>query len=351
MSRLKIFASSLCTAALLLSASLNSSAQQLPNNGFEGSWSTCTPWTGGYGNTSIGQNPTDWCISHVMGITTGVFKGTGKKAMGEKTNGYNSSSAVKVYNDETGAMGITRVVPGYLTLGTTWSTAEGTKTATHDGGSWGGISFSNKPDGVSFYYKREYSGSDQSENASFIAYLWKGEWTQANVPVTITTSGSASKTTMTNRDRNILSSKLGEATTTGGTISHSDDAELIASVIEIEAVNVSDWTKKTIQFEYCSSEVPTMLNIIFSANEYFNTKFATKGNSLYIDDVKLIYYSRLKSISYTANGKTAQVPGFDSQTYDYEISVDNLPTAVKTEVLSPSGSSKATVTETSRTAK
>ncbi|MDE5800054.1 MAG: hypothetical protein K2H74_03400, partial [Paramuribaculum sp.] len=177
---------SLLLSFAMVGSSLPAGAQQLDNNGFEGSWSTCTPWTGGYGNQTIGQNPSNWCISHVMGITSGFLAGIGKKAMGEQVTGHNSTKAVKVYNDETGAAGITRVVPGYLTAGTTWSTAEGTKTATHDGGTWGGVSFSSRPDAIEFMYKREYaSASAATEPCSFVAYLWKGSASQADVPVTI----------------------------------------------------------------------------------------------------------------------------------------------------------------------
>ena len=298
-------------AVISLTATLPATAQQLPNNGFEDVWSTCTPWTGGYGDKTIGQNPDNWCISHVMGITSGLLAGTGKKAMGERISGYNSNSAVKVYNDETGAMGITRVVPGYVTLGTTWSTAQGTNSATHDGGTWGGISFLYRPDAVSFYFQRGYSNSNKDEKASFIGYLWRGSWSQSDVPVTITSSGAAKKTTMSNRDRNVL----GLTHPTGGTVSPSSDAELIAKVIFTEAVETSSWTAKLIEFEYYSSSSPTMINLIFSANDYFNTASATKGNSLCIDDVKLIYYSKLADLKY----KGATLSGFSKDVFNYNI--------------------------------
>ena len=65
-----------------------------------------------------------------------------------------------------------------------------------------------------------------------------------------------------------------------------------------------------------------MLNVIFSANDFFNTAAATKGNSLYIDDVKLLYYSRLASLS--VNG--VAVAGFSSDTHSYTIDAE-LPSA------------------------
>ena len=312
---------SLLLSFAMVGSSLPAGAQQLDNNGFEGSWSTCTPWTAGNGSKTAGMNPANWCISHVMGVTSGMFAGTGAKAMGEEVSGNNSAKAVKVYNDETGALGITRVVPGYLTTGTTWSTANGTNAATHDGGTWGGINFSSRPDAIEFLYKREYaSASAATEPCSFVAYIWKGSASQANVPVTITTSGSPKTTTMTNRERNILFK--GESTTTGGAVTYSNDFALIARINTTETGTVANWTKKTLEFEYLTQDQPTMFNVIFAANDYFNTAAATKGNSLYIDDVKLLYYSRLASLS--VNG--AAIAGFSSDTYSYTIDAE-LPSA------------------------
>ena len=340
----KIYTSALAMALLCGTAY----GQQLPNADFEGAWSTCQPWTGGEGAYAIGQNPANWCISHVMGITkkeTVIFvpvaAGTGAKAMGENVAGYNgSNSAVKMTNGETGAMGINRVVPGYLTLGTTWSTAQGTKTATHDGGTWGGVDFSNRPDGFEFMYKREYASADAtSEEASFIMYLWKGSASQASVPVTITASASPVKKTMDNRDRNILYKD--EATTTGGAITYSDDFELIAKAIITEAGAVSDWTKKTVELEYLSTSAPSMANLIFAANNYFSTAEATNGNSLTVDDVRLLYYSRLASVK--VNG--VELDGFDSNTFEYNLTETEYPGegAVEVATLGNSGSAISSI--------
>lgn len=330
--------------SLLLAATaltFTAAAQQLPNAGFEGSWSTCTPWTGGNGNKNIGENPQNWCISHVMGVTTGFLAGTGKITMGEKVAGYNSSSSVKMYNQETGvkSLNMTREVPGYLTIGTTWSTAEGTKTSTHDGGTWGGLNFSYRPDAISFYYKRQYKSSDATtEPCSFILYLWKGSTTQADVPVTITTGSAASKTTMTNRDRNVLGY---ESTATGGAVTKSEDFELIGKVIKTQAGVVDEWTEMTLPIEYITESTPGMINVIFAANDYFNASATPViDNSLTIDDVKLIYYSRLSDLSV----KGVMVPDFKSDTYNYTIN-EPLPEE-DAFVATPMGNSKSAIVKT-----
>lgn len=219
-------------------------------------------------------------------------------------------------------------MPGYLTLGTTWSTAVGTNTSTHDGGTWGGLSFNLRPDAFSFFYKREYGSNSPSENASFIGYIWKGDYSQSDVPVTIVASGSPNKTTMTNRERNIL----GMETPTGGAVTSTSDAALIAKAIVTEAGAVSSWTKKIIEFEYLNDYTPSYINLIFSANDYFSTASATKGNSLSIDDVILIYYSRLSDIK--LNGQS--VSGFSPDRFSYTLDQympDNVSAALSTTLL------------------
>ena len=351
MSRLKIFASSLCTSALLLSASFNSSAQQLPNNGFEESWVDCIPWNSANTTDKQGTNPANWCISNV--VTPGMS--LGNATVGEKKSpGYNDSgTAIRVFNKSTAG----QVVPGYFTLGTTWATAKVKGTSpmngTADGGTWGGYEFSFRPDAYSFAYIRE-QGSGSNQPATAIVYFWTGETRQADVPAAntynfLSTPKDPAKVTMINRERNILDIQ----TILGGTVTKSDDFSLIAKAEYSITEPNSNWLSKTIELEYFEqSKKPERINVIFASGDYFADRSNLKGDdALTIDDVKLVYYSRLSGINYTADGKSVAVPEFDSQKYDYEIAVNNLPTAISPKVLSPSGSSKATVTETSRTAK
>lgn len=353
----KLLSGTLLTAAI----TLPTSAQQLPNADFEGNWVDCVPWNGGYNTTiKVGQNPENWCISHVMGLTKKFIfaaAGTGKKEMGTKSAGYESASAVVLKNDETGmTIGSTKImrnVPGYLTCGTTWSTAQGTTKSTHDGGSWGGKTFSYRPDALSFMYKREYAGEDKSEPCTFVAYLWKGSMSQADVPVTITGGGNAEKATMTNRDYNVLFGK-DKATRTGGTITPSADFERIAVINETEAVEHTEWTSKMLEFKYESDATPSMINVIFAANNYFDAETdAVIGNSLSIDDVKLVYYSRLESVRL---GEVT-VKDFNPDVYSYNVTFENVNKLkdalndVEAVFLSKAGTAKKSVSVEGNTVK
>ncbi|MDE7407755.1 MAG: hypothetical protein K2M76_04980, partial [Muribaculaceae bacterium] len=101
-----------------------------------------------------------------------------------------------------------------------------------------------------------------------------------------------------------------------GAVSKTDDAELIASVTKHIEGATAEWTKLTVPLEYKSDATPAKFNIVFAANDYFNeaaTMYA--GTTLTVDNVKLIYYSKLKSLE--VNG--APVEGFDPEVYAYEL--------------------------------
>lgn len=273
------FYSSLLAIALAIPAM----AQQIPNSGFEEGWKDCTPWTSD-GNTkpmpNEGQTPENWTISHVIG-----FLGLGATKVGEKVPGYNESeSAVKLFNMPNEYMP-TQVVPGYITLGTTWSTS--VLGSENDGGSFGGIEFTGRPVKITFMYKFE-KDSENDQPANAIAYLWKGTYTQKDVPGCIGFSGTPKTVDMVNRDRNIL----GIETAKGGEVTKSEGAELIAEGKTVITETTSEWVKGEIVFDYKSDATPEMLNIIFAANDYFSAENITKGNYLTVDDVQAVYLEK-----------------------------------------------------------
>lgn len=188
-----------------------------------------------------------------------------------------------------------------------------------DGGSWGSKSFTYIPDALSFDYQRD--NSKGTENAYVVAYLWKGTFTQKDVPantaVGVFSWGSATKVDMTDRDRHVL----GKETTLGGEKSQTSDAALIASLEKAISEKTSDWTNCIIPFNYQVSDPSTAgiekINIIFSANDYFGDRSSiVSGNSLTLDNVKLIYYHALSDLKY--DGST--VSGFSETKTSYDLS-------------------------------
>lgn len=269
----RLYSSLLAATALTFTAA----AQQLPNAGFEDGWADYTPWTSAGNTTKQGTAPESWKISHVAGLL-----GQGKTTVGEKVEGYNSNSAVKVYNS-TNTAATDQIVPGYATLGTPWSTAVGMKANNKDGGTFGGISFNGRPEKITFMYKFERSSAN-SQPANAIVYLWKGTYVQADVPGNIALMSSGlKKVNMQNRDRNILDM----TTSQGGSVTQK--GELIAEGKLVITETTSEWTNGEIVLDYKSDATPEMINVIFAANDYFNSENIIAGNALTVDNVECVY--------------------------------------------------------------
>lgn len=292
---------------LVLGACALSAAGQQVDGDFDGTWKDCKPWTGGE-TTTKGKNPPSWCISHIVGYKVGIVF-LGGKEVGKNVTGYGGKGkAVQLTN--TNVIG-SQNAPAYLTLGTSWNTAN-TSGGNADGGSWGGKEFKFKPDAISFHYKR--TAKDNSQPASVVTYLWKGTFKQENVPSNV--SDDPTMTTMVNRDRCILNNMndvtLGGAITEKGTLV----ATIHDNIYKLSETK-SSWTECVIPLEYVSNEEPEYINIIFSANDYFAPKSDVKAsNTLTIDNVQLLYYHTLATLAYDGE----EVADFDPETTEYDLS-------------------------------
>ena len=255
--------------------------------------------------------PDAWCISHVMGMN-----GPGATVVGAKelTNGdeENPDYAVRLTNTPNPFMP-TQVVPGYMTLGTSFASASVSDLGKADGGTFGGVAFTGKPDAIQFDYSRSHTQAgdtlyaaeviNSEEPATVVAYLWKGQYKQEAVPGETAFAGP-STVTMYGRERNILDIK----TTTGGAATKSDDAACIAKVVKSITGNVEGKLETMVvpldYGKYAGTDVqPDSLNIIFAASDYFGQRSKVgAGNALVVDNVKLLYYHDIKDASYNGEG-------------------------------------------------
>lgn len=289
-------------------AQTSTPASQVPNGNFEGSWVACKPWTGNGKTKEMNKQPEKWTVSNVIGYAGNVWTFKGATNVGEQqTPGRGEKgNAIKIYNAPNSALSA-KTVPGYMTLGTSWSTATGAGLEA-DGGTFGGISFVNKPDALRFYYKRSHNGTNT--RSSVIAYLWNGSTSQENVPSDIQ---ARTEVTMVDRDVNVLEKT---SYTQGGKVTN--NAKLIAKIEYYTTETPTEWTECIIPFEYVeknAAETPAKFNIIFAASDYFNSK-VTQGVTMYIDDVDLVYYHTLKSATY--DGKA--IENFAENTLSYDLS-------------------------------
>lgn len=256
--------------------------------------------------------PDTWCISHVMGMMNGI----GATVVGAPylTNGDESNPdyAVRLTNTPNPFMP-TQVVPGYMTLGTSFASASVSDLGKADGGTFGGVAFTGKPDAIQFDYSRSHTQAgdtlyaaeviNSEEPATVVAYLWKGQYKQEAVPGE-TNFADPSTVTMYGRERNILDIK----TTTGGAATKSDDAACIAQVVKSITGNVEGKLETMVvpldYGKYAGTDVqPDSLNIIFAASDYFGQRSKVgAGNALVVDNVKLLYYHDIKDASYNGEG-------------------------------------------------
>lgn len=255
--------------------------------------------------------PDAWCVSHVMGMN-----GIGATVVGapEMTNSDESNPdyAVRLTNTPNPFMP-TQVVPGYMTLGTSFASASVSDLGKADGGTFGGVAFTGKPDAIQFDYSRSHTQAgdtlyaaeviNSEEPATVVAYLWKGQYKQEAVPGETAFAGP-STVTMYGRERNILDIK----TTTGGATTKSDDAACIAKVVKSITGNVEGKLETMVvpldYGKYAGTDVqPDSLNIIFAASDYFGQRSKVgAGNALVVDNVKLLYYHDIKDASYNGEG-------------------------------------------------
>lgn len=289
---------------------------QLANADFNGNWVQSRPWdsANGYfdwsaleGNDEYWSGaaykldqfvqPEGWTIAHVTGIN-----GLGATVVGkrETIDATKPDYAVTLTNTPNPYMA-SQIVPGFITLGTSWATS-GLDFATFqpkdaDGGAFGGQAFTALPDAISLKYKRSHGEANATERASVMAYTWKGTFAQADVPANVSMSAPV-KTTMYGRDRAIL----GKETPQGGAVTKSADAQLVASAEYYIEGDQADWNTVEVPLTYTDATgktAPDSINIILSANDYFaDRSLMGDGNSLTVNDVKLVYWHALSALSY-----------------------------------------------------
>ena len=253
------------------------SAQQLPNGDFS-EWKTACGDTEAFGfstgmRTRPGIEPTGWNGSSV---NQNVIM-TVKQELVYKTEG-KDGSCVKLLNNFVGAFGMGSVAPGFLTLGTPWVAAN-TDIANCDGGTYGGIDFTNRPDAIALDFKRV---DTNDESSTITLYGWKGTY-QSKVGMKNKLNDSRD-----NVDRAIMGLADDAIVTQKG--------ELIFKLNHQLATTNGDWTSLELPIEYVGTGNPEKFNVVICAGDYYNRDKMIKNTEAHVDNVKLVYYSRLASL-------------------------------------------------------
>lgn len=331
-------------SALLLGFGMNvASAQQLPNGDFE-RWKKPSDMGKtfylGLGvrdegedkvrpandndNDNVVTEPTDWNGSNVdqMG-QTGFFVGQEVDETG--------NVAVELKNDFVGiripGLDLGANAPGFITFATPWVYAS-TNTDICDGGVFGGVKFTFKPDAIKGKFKKYAQGEGKEpETSHVIAYLWNGTFTSK-----IGSKDNPTKET-NDVDRAIM----------WGAGEVSGDGKLVAKCdYKITSTN-GTWQEIVVPLIYEEDAgEPTKMNVIISAADYWTRSNIQAGTTLSADDVDFVYYSTLTSLEV---GGVA-VPNFaaDKYAYDMEDAVATLPTAESISAVAKSPHAEVQVT-------
>lgn len=297
--------------ALLAAGGLTASAQYLPNGDFEQWKTTC----GKSDQTSInkyldtapfglatrpGVEPQDWNGSNVNQTVFGYNASSDALVTRQKEgdNSYVRLVCTKVgakIGQGLGAIEIKAEAPAFINFGTPWVYAVSSKNKC-DGGVYGGMPFSYKPDAIKGRYKRTPAAT--KEKARIIAYLWSGTF-KSSIP-----SGKSTRM-QDDVDRAIMGRVSG---VTG-------DSKLVASCdYGFETTKNNDWEEIIVPINYKLTDVvPTKMNVIISSDDYWNRGNMVENSKLEVDDVQFVYYHALKNVTY--NDKPIEVKENESQFY------------------------------------
>ena len=291
--------------ALLAAGGLTASAQSLPNGDFQQWKTTCgksDQTSPNFGSapaglaTRPGVEPQDWNGSNVN--QTVIAQNAHSDALvtrqGNAENFYVRLVCTKV-SVKLGTWDIKAEAPAFINFGTPWVYAVSSKNKC-DGGVYGGMPFSYKPDAIKGRYKRTPAAT--KEKARIIAYLWSGTF-KSSIP-----SGKSTRM-QDDVDRAIMGRVSG---VTG-------DGKLVASCdYGFETTKNNDWEEIIVPIDYKRTDVvPTKMNIIISSDDYWNRANMVENSTLEVDDVQFVYYHALKNVTY--NGKPIEVKENESQFY------------------------------------
>lgn len=318
-----------CISLGAMSSSFTSNAQSIPNGSFDN-------WEGA--GTSLhtmkdkritqrpGEEPVSWNGSS---ITLNGLAGVDEERIRVNKIVDGDNTYVRLDNAKVGCTKNYLNWNGRLSLGETWASfnynkelgiiydipnLSGPKAANAfaQAGSYDGMEFTYRPDAIRARVSRNNAG----ENYHIVAYIWNGSaW--GDVPGTLAFNGNAYSSTdgyisswysLENSDR-VLMGKIAKT---------SGDAHVLASV-DYTDNTAHDWKELVIPLNYNSAypadERPAKTNVIFCAGDPWDIQTAVDGNTLSVDDVNYVYYSRLDGVSFSGH----DVEGFDSDIYEYNL--------------------------------
>ena len=300
-----------CLAWMAMPFAAHADNYQFTDSGFE-------DWSGAKFDDKI--QPKYWNFSNVeqMGV---------KKNFAHQTNG-RSGYALKIQDQFVGVLGIGATSPGYVSLGHPWAYVSSLTTIEDaTAGTYGGISWTNRPDSMVVWIKRYYDSSVESaagdhtgeENFNLLYYAWSGT-SRANSfkakNLTCTDISAAKPEYCVDEESDIRQALDGNECGTAV------QANQIAEGWYYEKKAYPNWTRIVVPIYYLNDDVPEKCNVILSAGRYPDFRANSgqnAGSSMDVDDISLVYSSKVQKI-YLNNGTTnKEWKGFDPNNTDEQI--------------------------------
>ncbi len=264
-----------CGAMILLPTAIF--AQQLTNANFE-DWSAA--------QFDGNPQPAGWNASNV---TQFGFKFN----FAHKETGHNGGYCMMVQDQDVGAAGITETSPGYFSLGHPWVYVPSlTQVSSASAGDYGGINWTYRPDSMTVWIKRTGSNTSK-EDFYLLYYAWAG--TAQSNKYKAKNGSCATTDTFTDEESDIRQELDGNEC---GTSTPANPGQICEGMWR-EKKTYANWTKITVPIYYFNNNVPQKMNIIFSASNYPNFRANSglyAGNSLYVDDIELVYSSKIQQL-------------------------------------------------------
>ena len=204
-------------------------------------------------------------------------------------------------------LNLAAVGPGYVSLGKPWQYLKGLNLNSATAGTEGGIAWKYRPDTMAVWIKRTGENTDK-EDFHLLYYSWSGT---AKSTLYKNKAGGGTTTERINEESDIRQA------TDGNEFGVEQPARQVAEGWYRARAQYGEWTLVKVPILYKSDSRPEMCNVIFSAGNY--TAFRANdglydGNALYVDDVELIYSSRIDKL--TINGKAWK--GFNPDTEEVQ---------------------------------
>ena len=276
---------------------------QFPNSNME---SFQNSWAG------VGYDPTGWKGANVRRVVSGI---TAAKEMVSPDDNGRSGKCVRIHNEKVEALGIGAPAPSWITFGQPWNDLKGIDQGTASAGTDGGMAFTYRPDTLSAWIKSTRVGG---EEFNIVFYSWTGTAQNNSYKGQ---NGSCQSYSHTDEESDIRVQTDGNSCGTGW-----GDAVQVGEGAFRSTQNYSSWTQVKIPITYYNNTVPEKTNVIFSSGKYPHFREAdgvNVGSTLWVDDISLIYSSKLHEIRVIKPGETNERPiaGVDPNILNYHYSL------------------------------